>query len=335
MRLRLTEEERAALRRQAGRPGVAPQTRERLEMISLADPGWSVPRIAQHGGRHPQTVRATVPGLLTGGFAGLVDRPRAGRPRRVTAAHLAALDQLLEETGRRWTMPQLVTWLQDEDGIRVHPDYLAALLKRRRFRWKRTKRPVRHKADADRQAAAALALTQLAWQAPRGPLDLWDLDQAGCAPRLPTGYTWARVGARTVGRYQAPAGRRVNPVGARAPYAPGGPRLVFETRRKEQGKDDTAAHLRFGRETVAQLPAESPAAMHTARPGVIALDHDAVHRSQAVQDATPLLAAQGRSLLLTALQPRTERHRSALATNQGPRPSRAQLHDRSGTPDRR
>lgn len=293
IRVRLTEEQRAEVRRQARRPGVAPRTRERLEMIGLSDAGWSVPRIARHLGRHEQTVRAAVQAFLAGGLERLVDRPRSGRPRRVTEEHLSALERLLDETSRTWTMPQLVAWLRDEHGVSVHPDYLAALLKRRRFRWKRTKRSVGHKADAERQAATARELARLAWQARRGLVDLWFLDQAGFAPTLPTGYTWARVGTRKVIPYEAPEGRRVNAVGAVAPYAPGGPRLVFETRRADQGTYDAAAHLRFVREAVAGLAPAAPPGACAARPCVVVRDNYAVHRSRVVTDQLPALETQG------------------------------------------
>ena len=293
IRVRLTDGQREEVRRRARQPGLAPRVRERLDMLRLADAGWSAPRIARHLGRHEQTVRSALKAFLAGGFEHLADRPRAGRPRRLTDEHLAALERLLDETARTWTMPQVVAWLGQQYGLAVHPDYLAARLKRRRFRWKRTKRSVRHKADPARRAEAAEELTRLAWQARRGLLDLWFPDQAGFAPTLPTGYTWARVGVRKVVRYEAPEGRRVNAVGALAPYAPGGPRLVFETRRKEQGKYDAATHLRFVREAVAGMPAGAGAGARAARPCVVVADNYAVHRARAVREAGPTLEAQG------------------------------------------
>jgi transposase len=123
----------------------SPRTRDRLEMIRLADAGWSVPRIARHFQLHEQTVRRQVKAFLTGGFAALADRPRPGRPRRVTAAQLDALAALLDAGGRTWTTPQLATWLAREHGVQVHPDHLSRLLHRRGFRWKRTKTSVAHK----------------------------------------------------------------------------------------------------------------------------------------------------------------------------------------------
>jgi transposase len=293
IRVQLSPAERDELRARTRQPGVAPATRERLEMVRLADAGWSIPRIARHLGRHEQTVRKYLKAFLAGGFARLPDRARSGRPPRVTPAQLDALERLLDATERTWTMRQLVTWLDQEHGVRVHPDHLRRLLQRRRFRWKRTKRSVRHKQDAQAREAAAAELAVYREQARAGAIDLYFLDQCGFAPTLPTGYTWARIGVRKLVRYQAPEGRRVNVVGAWAPEDPAGPRRVLETRRREQGRYDAAAHLRFVREGVAGLPAEPPVGYRRERPCVLVVDNYSVHRAQAIQEQLPTLAALG------------------------------------------
>ena len=148
-------------------------------------------------------------------------------------------------------------------------------------------------------------------QARQGQIDLYFLDQAGFAPTLPTGYTWARVGVRKLVRYEAPERRRVNVVGAWAPEAPGGPRLVIETRRREQGRYDAAAHLRFVCEGVAELPAAPPPGYRRARPCVIALDNYSVHQAQAVQGAPSRPGGARRPLLFPApVLSGVERHRA-------------------------
>ena len=53
----LTTEQRDELRERTHQAGLAPSTRDRLEMVGLSDAGWSVPRIARHFGQHEQTVR--------------------------------------------------------------------------------------------------------------------------------------------------------------------------------------------------------------------------------------------------------------------------------------
>jgi len=118
-------------------------------------------------------------------------------------------------------------------------------------------------------------------------IDLWFLDQSGFCPTLPTGYGWGRLGRRLVVRHEAPQGRRVNVVGALAPYGPAGPRLVYETRRKAEGRYDAAAHLAFVRHLAGEFPTRR------VRPCVIVLDNYSVHHSRAVKDDTPALAASG------------------------------------------
>ena len=109
---------------------------------------------------------------------------------------------------------------------------------------------------------------------------------------MPTGYGWGRRGTRLVVPYEAPQGRRVNVVGALAPYDPAGPRLVFETRRKVEGRYDAAAHLAFVRR-VAGLAADTATGAGRRRPCVVVLDNYSVHRAAAVKDAIPELAAAG------------------------------------------
>lgn len=123
-------------------------------------------------------------------------------------------------------------------------------------------------------------------------IDLLFLDECGFAPTLPTGYTWGRRGRRVVVPYEAPQGRRVNVVGALAPYDPVGPTLRFATRRKADGPYDAAAHLAFVRR-IAGLPPESADADRRDRPCVVVLDNYAVHHAAAVKAAIPALAESG------------------------------------------
>jgi putative transposase len=162
IRVALTAAQHEELRARTREPGLAPRTRDRLEMVRLADAGWTVPRIARHLGAHEQTVRKYVKAFLAEGFAALPDRPRPGRPPAVTPAHLDAVEALLDAGGRSWTTAQLVAWLGQEHGVRVHPDHLSVLLRRRRFGWKRTVPSVAHKRrDPDAYDAKVAELADL------------------------------------------------------------------------------------------------------------------------------------------------------------------------------
>ncbi len=128
-----------------------------------------------------------------------------------------------------------------------------------------------------------------------GERDVYDLDECGFAPTLPTSYTWARVGTRVVVPYEAPQGRRVNVIGART-RAGAAPRFVWASRRSGQGRLDSAAFLDFVCREVAQLPAAwdaLPPDYVRARPCTIVMDNYSVHRSKVVTAARPALAKAG------------------------------------------
>jgi hypothetical protein len=113
---------------------------------------------------------------------------------------------------------------------------------------------------------------------------------------MPTGSTWARVGERKIVRFESPCGRRVNVVGAWAPFEPTGPRLLFETRPAGRGavteKYDGAAHLHFV-ERVAGLPDGWTQDIRRSRPCVMVVDNYSVHHSAVVKERTPALQAAG------------------------------------------
>src|SRR5258707_15886994 len=108
LRIQLSLGRRDELRARPRQPGLAPRTRDRLEMIRLADAGWRVPRVARPLGYHEQTTRQYLQAFLAEGFDRLPDRPRPGRPARGTAPPLEALEHWLDTTQRTWTVPQLV-----------------------------------------------------------------------------------------------------------------------------------------------------------------------------------------------------------------------------------
>jgi transposase len=167
VRIRLTAEQQAEWARRWWEPGTTARERVRLGIVHQSWRGRSVPRIAVDVGLPAQTVRRVVTRFLAEGFAGLVDRARSGRPATLKAADLAAVEALLDAAalvGQTWTAPRLATWLAETRGVRVNAEYLGARLRQRDFRWKRTKRSVRHKRmdpDLQRRKEAELEVLTL------------------------------------------------------------------------------------------------------------------------------------------------------------------------------
>jgi transposase len=156
-RVTLSAEQRAELNQRARSRTLASRLRDRLEMVRLSDLGWRVPQIARAVGAHEQTVRKYIKAFLVRGFAGLADQPIPGRTPRAGTEDLAALGRLLDAAaarGQTWTAGQLAAWLARERAVHLSTSRLRVLLRQHDFRWKRTKRSVRHqRRDPDLQAA--------------------------------------------------------------------------------------------------------------------------------------------------------------------------------------
>src|SRR5918997_1019851 len=155
-RVTLTDDQRSELRQRTRRAGLAPSTRDRLEMVRLSDAGWSVPRIARHLGQHEQPVRAWIKAFLAAGFDALPNKPRGGKHSALTPAMLDAVRAEVAKRERTWTAAQLADWVDDQHGVRLSTDRLRVHLRRAKISWQRTSRTLKHKQDpdevADRQA---------------------------------------------------------------------------------------------------------------------------------------------------------------------------------------
>lgn len=293
LKLRLTRTDYQELRRRLEYEPLTARQRRRLEVIQLADRGLRMREIGTRVGLSEQTVVATVHAFAERGFAGLKDRPRSGRPARLGQADLAALEALLDRSGqegRTWTLGQLADWLQAERGVRLSTSHLSRILHAQRFRYKRAKRSVQHKADPERQAAKEDDLGILEEASREGLLDLHFLDESGFAPSFPVSFTWARQGTRPLLQYQAPQGKRVNVLGALAPLT----NTPCFTYRLTTGKLTAAVVLDFlwtdlgGMVTpLGTLPAD----FVRSRPLVVVLDNASAHVATQVKAQRAALAA--------------------------------------------
>jgi transposase len=157
----LSDEERQELRTRTRQGGITPSTRDRLEMVRLADAGWSVPRIARHLGQHEQTVRAWVKTFLRGGFAALPNKPRGGKHSARTAPLLSVVRAEVAKGTRTWTAAQLADWVAQHYGVRLSADRLRIHLRRAKISWQRTSRTLTHKQDPAEVAERSAVLAAL------------------------------------------------------------------------------------------------------------------------------------------------------------------------------
>jgi transposase len=166
-RISLTEDQRRDLRARTRQAGLAPSTRDRLEMVRLSDAGWSVPRIARHLGQHEHTVRPWIKAFLAGGFDALPNKPRGGKVSALTAAILESVRAEVARGERTWTAAQVADWVAEHHGVRLSADRVRLHLRRAGISWQRTSRTLRHKQDPAEVAERRAVLDALEKKATR------------------------------------------------------------------------------------------------------------------------------------------------------------------------
>ena len=144
-RVTLTDQQRLELHRRAHLRHVAPKVRDRLEMLRLADKGWSIPKIALHLGQHSQTVRYWIKAFLAGEFDALHDKPHGGKSSEFTPPMIEALVAHIRASQQTWTAAQLAAWVADQYQVRLSPGRMRVHLKRANLSYKRTSRSLKHK----------------------------------------------------------------------------------------------------------------------------------------------------------------------------------------------
>jgi transposase len=142
----------AALRRHAR---FEPTRRAALRMLAIANAleGRSRADAARLAGMERQALRDAVVGYNAEGLAGLYDRPKPGRPERLSAGEQAALaghsvrDPDPERDGvSAWTRADLCRWLEDRFEKKFHPSSLSRVLRRLELSRQKT-RPIHPRAD--------------------------------------------------------------------------------------------------------------------------------------------------------------------------------------------
>ena len=268
-----TREQLQALRRKP----LPPKVRDRIEMVTLSDAGWSAPRIAAQLGYCGQTVRDLLRAVLARGLDALHPfrsgpAPDVARRDRVAEE----LKQLLAED-RTWTSRQLAGALA-ERGIILGARQVRRYLKRLGAGWRRTAQTLKHKQDPARAERAGRVLANLKAKAAAGRLVLYYLDECGFAPTLPVGYSWSLPGRRKLVRYEAPQGRRVNAMAAYRPFGRS-PRLEVFTAERTWDSYDLLGFLKA-------LP-------WSKAPRVVVLDNASIHTGRVIRQARHRLTTLG------------------------------------------
>jgi putative transposase len=136
------------------------KVRDRVEMVSLSDAGWSAPRIAAHLGCCAPTVRGLLKDFAERGTEALFPRRTGPAPDTARRGRVSdALRRLLGED-RTWTSRQLSAALH-ERGFAIGPRQVRRYLAALDAGYRRTATTVGHKQDPAKVARAAKVLDGL------------------------------------------------------------------------------------------------------------------------------------------------------------------------------
>ncbi|MDO9105557.1 MAG: helix-turn-helix domain-containing protein [Methylovulum sp.] len=150
-----------------------PAPRMRAHAILLNDAGFSLSQLSAVFGVCRQTAATWLKQWETGGIAALLNKPRSGRPRKLTGeSRQDALDQIAASPR---SLKTVLAQLAEKWHTSVSIASLKRLCHQTGLSWKRVRKSLKSKRDADRFAEAQQQLAGLAEQAGRQAIDLFFL----------------------------------------------------------------------------------------------------------------------------------------------------------------
>jgi len=110
---------------------VPQKVKDRAEVIRLNAHGWYVEKIATHFNWTAQTVREVLHKWEKLGMEGLWEKPGRGGKSKWTEADMVFLEECLEKEPRTYNSVQLAQKLEQERSLKLSPDRLRRVLKKR------------------------------------------------------------------------------------------------------------------------------------------------------------------------------------------------------------
>ena len=186
-----------------------PRARVRAHSILLSSQGLKIKEIAKVYQVDRDTVSTWIKKWEKASVESLYDKPRSGRPPKLTPEEKDLARQYIKEEPR--CLKQVVERLYQKTAKRLSLSSLKRLAKKARLRWKRVRKSLKHLRDPEAFAKCQRELEALQKQEDKGKIALYYFDESGFAlnPSIP--YAWQETG--TVIEVPATKGGRINIVG--------------------------------------------------------------------------------------------------------------------------
>lgn len=185
------------------------RTASRMLAIANALEGMMRADAARLAGMERQALRDAVVRYNAEGIAGLRDRPRSGRPMRLTPGQVEKLVARVlagpkpERDGiSSYTLPDLCAWVERRFKIRYEESGMSRLVRRLGLSWQKA-RPQHPRGDAQAREefkkSLAAALSGVAAAQGDRRIELWFADEARVGQKGRVGHRWWPRGLRAPG----------------------------------------------------------------------------------------------------------------------------------------
>ena len=183
----LTDDQREFLE-QTMKTDTSFRARARAHSLLLSDQGAPIKNIAKTYQVDRDTVSSWITKWEQQGAQSLHDKPRSGRPSKLTPDEQALAHQYIKEEPR--ALKGVVERLATKTAKRLSIASLKRLAKKARLRWKRVRKSLKRLRDPEAFAQGKRELEALQQQEDTGKIDLYYFDESGFAldPTIP--YAW-------------------------------------------------------------------------------------------------------------------------------------------------
>jgi len=170
----------------------SPRARARAHSLLLSARGMTINEITKIYQVDRDTVSTWIRKWEHDGPASLHDKPRSGRPPKLTPEEQQLAIEYIKEEPR--SLKHIVERVANTTAKRLSISSLKRLAKRARLRWKRVRKSLKSLRDPAAFARCKRELEALQQQEDKGKVDLYYFDEAGFAldPSIP--YAWQEPG---------------------------------------------------------------------------------------------------------------------------------------------
>jgi transposase len=166
--------------------------RIRAHAILLSHAKFKLSQIAHVYSVCRQTVSTWIHAWETKGICGLLDQPRSGRPRILRGeAETDALNRI-NQTPR--SLKKVLADLSEHFGLTLSLSTLKRVCKRAGLSWKRVRKSLKSKRNADLFEQSQQQLMSLIKQSQNGEIDLFYFDESGVTLEPCVPYPWQPIG---------------------------------------------------------------------------------------------------------------------------------------------